>query len=547
MKCERCGHEWPDETILACPDCNTPVSTYTGEDIYSRGVLAEREGKYETACRYYSRAADLGVPCAAYAVCRVLEASGERRENPDLYEFWLFTAARHDPIATLAYADYLERMGDSRAAFRYLHSAADMGHTGAMVRLGRYYMTHGNRAAARHYFSRASARSLRARVLLFFCGRNKPACAPTPPDMPDRTVEDYTIGCYALTLDLPHIAYAYFVSAAEASYPPAMERVADMCMRGVGCRRDEDKVQYYLIELGRIGKTEAYVRLGDYYVSGALGGTPNPRVAYGYYLRAAEAGNLAACVTVGDCLCDGDGVDADLEEGLAWYDRAAAGGSADGTARAAHIRENAEQMAADAATALAEGRYADALEGYRRAAAWGHVGAIVAIGDLYLSGRGVKASPKKAAEFYEDAALRGSTKAKYRLGCLYMTNHGVKYNKARAKALLEEALRAGYQPAAARLEEMVAHERVYLAQRLYAVSCVTYHRRDMEETVKLRNMAARLGHARATFYLACMYDCGDGVPRDDARAALLYERATNLGFDGKARGYYSKYLHRLPR
>ncbi len=547
MKCEKCGYEWRDESLLACPSCDTPLVNYAGEDIYRRGVAAEREGKHKTAARYYAAAADSGVPCAAYAVCRTLEAAGERRENPDLYEFWLFTAAKQDPIATLAYADYLDRMGDARAAFRYLHAAADMGHTGAMVRLGRYYMRHGNRPAARHYFSRASSRSLRARVYLFFLGRRRPTYAPTPPEMPDHTVEAYTVGCYALTLDVPHIAYSCFEEAASASYPPALERAADMCMRGHGCNRDEEKVQSYLNELGEAGKTEAFVRLGDYFVSGALGGTPNTHAAYQYYLRAAKAGNATACVRVGDCLYDGDGVERDAEAALTWYDRASDVGSEEGRIRAARVRSDAEELACHAAEALKEGREEDALRDYREAARLGHTSAISALGDLYLRGIGVKASPREAAWHYADAASRGDTRAKYRLACLYLANHGVRYDKARARALLETALREGYEPAGVKLEEMKARARAYYANKLYSVSCTAYHRRDMAEVVRLRTAAARLGHARATFYLACMYDCGDGVSRDAHRAALLYERAAALGFDGKARGYYSKYLHRLPR
>ncbi len=546
MKCEKCGYEWQDVTAVVCPSCEAPLPGYAGEDIYRRGVTAEREGKHKTASRFYAAAADSGVPCAAYAVCRTLEASGERRENPDLYEFWLFTAARHDPIATLAYADYLGRMGDERAAFRYLHAAADMGHAGAMVRLGRYYMKRGNRPAARHYFARAKG-SLRAKIYLFFLGRNRPRVAPTPPEMPDRTVEAYTVGNFALGLGVPHIAYTYFEEAAAASYLPALEKAADMCMRGSGCARDEEKVQSYLTELGEAGRSEAFVRLGDYFVSGALGGTPNPGAAYECYLRAARAGNLSACITVGDCLSDGDGVTKDIEAGLAWYDRAASAGNKDASARAAKVRADAACLAEKGALALSEGRHEEAFNAYEGAAKLGHTAAIASLGDMYLAGKGVKASAKTAAWHYADAAARGDTKAKYRLACLYLINHGVKYDKKRARALLETAAEEGYAPAVAKLEEMKAKEHAYLANKLYTLSCVVYHRGETAEAARLRATAARHGHAKATFYLACMYDCGDGVTADRNVAAQLYDRAAALGFDGRARGYLSKYLHRLPR
>ncbi len=546
MKCENCGFEWQDETVTVCPSCESPAASNGGEEIYRRGVNAEREGKHKTASRFYAAAADLGVPCAAYAVCRTMEASGAKRDNPDLYEFWLFTAARQDPIATLAYAKYLEKRGDDHGSFRYLHAAADMGHRGAVVRLGRYYMRHGNKPAARYYFERAKG-SLMAKFYLFFLGKKMPVCAPETPEEPDSSVESYTIGAYAMTLGLPHIAYAYFEEAAAAAYLPALEKAADMCMRGAGCDRDEEKVRSYLMELGEAGRSEAYVRLGDYFINGSLGGTPDPQIAYSYYLRAAEAGNLSACVTVGDCLFDGNGVDKNTEQALLWYDRAAAGGNVDGEHRAARIRADGIRLAEAGARALAAGDDASALVSYRAAAGLGNVSAICSLGDLYLSGRGVKASPKSAAKRYRRAANRGDARAQYRLACLYLANHGVRYDERVAKQLLEASLAQGHQPALQKLEELKQLEHRRAANKLYSVSCAVYQRGEAAESAKLREAAARLNHPRATFYLACMYDCGDGVPRDRARAAELFERAKMLGFDGRATGHLSRYLHRLPR
>ena len=42
-----------------------------------------------------------------------------------------------------------------------------------------------------------------------------------------------------------------------------------------------------------------------------------------------------------------------------------------------------------------------------------------------------------------------------------------------------------------------------------------------------------------------MYDCGDALPKDAARANVLYARAKLLGFDGKETGFYGKYLRGL--
>ena len=51
MKCHACGFEWSAETET-CPACGAPTreeTSCTGEDIYHRGVLAEKAGKKNTA------------------------------------------------------------------------------------------------------------------------------------------------------------------------------------------------------------------------------------------------------------------------------------------------------------------------------------------------------------------------------------------------------------------------------------------------------------------------------------------------------------------
>jgi hypothetical protein len=514
-----------------------------GEDLYARGVTAERQTKYKTAVRCYATAADLGVPCAAYAVCRCMEKSGARQGNPELYEFWLATASRTDPIAAGAYSAYLRRVGDERGALRYLRQAADRGHEDSARKLAVYYLRHGDRPAARYYIRRSSG--FRAACLRLILGREKAVYEPQTPELPDETVELYKAGTYALELELPHIAYSYFEEAAQASYLPAVEKAAEMCMRGHGTERNEEKVQKYLLELGEAGQTEAFIRLGDYFINGIFGSEPNPVAAWKLYQRAAEAGNAEGMVLLGDCLYDGNGVNRDAHAALAWYDRAAKAGSQTGAQRAARMREEALTLYTRAEKNLEQGQCTGALELLNRAAELGHAEANSLLGDCYLGGRGVKASPKRAAEHYRLAAEDGSARAMYRLGTLYLMNMGVRFDARRAQQLLEQAHLGGYHKAEEKLEELKARQEKYLADKLYSLSCVIYHRGDSREAARFRAAAAKKGQPRATYLLGCMYDCGDGVEKDASHAYALYEKARTLGFDGKARGYMSKYLHQL--
>ena len=540
MKCQSCGFEWSEETEV-CPACGAATraeTSATGEDIYHRGVLAEKAGKKNTAARHYAAAADLGVPLAAWGVCRCLD----RAENPDLYEFWLMTASERDPIAAMAYATYLRREGDGIGAFRYLHRAAALGSDEARAKLARYYLRHKNRPAARYYLTRTHGK-LSAAILRLLVGR-KPEYAPETPVSPDDTVEMYQLGVFAERQGLPHIAFSYYEKAADASYLKAVERVAEMYMRGLGVARDVRNVVKYLHILGDAGKTEAYLTLADYYETGVLDGTPNAAAATDAYRLAADRGDARGMVLLADRLADGIGADRAPEEALRLYDRAAAAGDETAKKRAAAMRRHAaEEYAAGVKTT--ETAPEEAFRHFTAAAAMGHAEALCAVGDARIAARGCKKDNRAAVDAYLRAAELGSARALYRMGCLYLMNYGVRFDEKLARACLGGALRGGIAAAEAKLTELDNRKKRHTAKKLYAVSCVVYHRGDHAAAAKFRYAAAKLGHAKSTYLLGCMYDCGDALPKDAARANVLYARAKLLGFDGKETGFYGKYLRGL--
>jgi hypothetical protein len=52
---------------------------------------------------------------------------------------------------------------------------------------------------------------------------------------------------------------------------------------------------------------------------------------------------------------------------------------------------------------------------------------------------------------------------------------------------------------------------------------------DKKYAISWLNTAVTLGHAQATFQLACLYQIGSDVPKDPQKATLLYEQAAKLG------------------
>jgi TPR repeat protein len=61
-------------------------------------------------------------------------------------------------------------------------------------------------------------------------------------------------------------------------------------------------------------------------------------------------------------------------------------------------------------------------------------------------------------------------------------------------------------------------------------------RGDYTAALKLWRPLAELGHIEAQYILAVMYSTGQGVPQDDATAALWYRKAAEQGF---AKAQYS--------
>ena len=545
MKCNVCGATWQDVSQYSCPECGCAVDIAEEEDSYAQGVEAEKQGKYKTATAHYSLAADLGNPLAAYSVCRAMEKSGQKQKDVRLYEFWLSYAAESDMIAAWAYAKYLRKKGEEPKALYYYIQAANQGHEASILRLGKYYLTHGNRPAARYYFDKA--KGLGAKVMRLITLKKAASYPPAPPEMPDDTVEVFSTGEYALSLGLPHIAFTYFERAAEAAYVPAIRRVVDMCMQGRGTKRDEDKVIRYLTELGEAGDMNAYIRLGEYFESGLIGEGPDSRVAFQKYMLAAQGGDLDGMLLVGDFYHDGNGIEKNTQEALLWYERCAQAGSKTAADRIGQIKRKAELVIEQGLLALAANEGTKAFHSFSCAVEMGNIPALVYLGDCYMTGKGVERNIKTAARYYEEAAERGNAFGKYRLGVLYMNNLGVKFSAKKARMYLLDALNGGISKAQQALETLHKRKQAYLAQKVYSVSCTIYHRGDTAQAAKFRHVATKMGHARAGYLLGCMYDCGDGVAKDQLRAEALHEQARRRGFDGRALGWWGKYLHHIPR
>lgn len=147
---------------------------------------------------------------------------------------------------------------------------------------------------------------------------------------------------------------------------------------------------------------------------------------------------------------------------------------------------------ADAVTGLddfRQGRFAEAQQAWRAAAASGDGAATLYLGVSYDVGVGVPADGAQAAAWYQRGADLGNSTAAFNLGVLYDIGRGMPMDRKRAAALYQRAADQGY--------------------------------------------------ARADYNLGLMYRDGSGVPRDPGLSRYWFGRARRQGITaaGKPAGY----------
>ena len=102
--------------------------------------------------------------------------------------------------------------------------------------------------------------------------------------------------------------------------------------------------------------------------------------------------------------------------------------------------------------ALAKGDFETAAKLIRPEAEKGHADAANMLGEMYVAGRGVKASAAEAMKWFQKAADAGSSAAQFNIArLLFMGGDGVPKDEEKARFLLRTAAEAGWAPAQTQL------------------------------------------------------------------------------------------------
>ena len=138
----------------------------------------------------------------------------------------------------------------------------------------------------------------------------------------------------------------------------------------------------------------------------------------------------------------GEGVKADLEKAVFFYQKAAAHGHASAQEKLDNLRstvlivqqkrKQAEKVYAIACNYLSQKNYLEAAKYLDQAAKLGYDKAQDSLACLYHNGTGVTLNYQTAVYWFDQAALYGNLNARYNLGVCYETGKGVSqdYQKA---------------------------------------------------------------------------------------------------------------------
>lgn len=220
-----------------------------------------------------------------------------------------------------------------------------------------------------------------------------------------------------------------------------------------------------------------------------------------YYRKAAELGDTASMVDLGIFYALGLGVRADDDAAARWF-----------CAAAAKADERGMLLASLFHFAGRTSRCSDA-----QAAQWCQAAAnrdnplaLATLGLLYLRGRGLSPSFTNAVSCYRAAEARGSREAMFALAVLYDDGRYLPRDWALAREYYARALLGIDLPRSSRPVPVRMMRSEFVARLWY-------------------HAAARLGEHKALWRLGTMYECGDGVARDQRQAAQWYHKAATLG------------------
>lgn len=207
---------------------------------------------------------------------------------------------------------------------------------------------------------------------------------------------------------------------------------------------------------------------------------------------------------------NGRGVEQDFEKAATLYKVAAAQGIPEALFNLGALYEEGDGV---------EQHQGEALKLYIRAAEKGHISACHDLGVIYNSGRFeplVPSDPEEAAKWFTKAAGMDNEESQAQLGSMYLLGRGVNQSKKKAVKLFKKAARRGQDLALWHLG--MAHREGYGGLK-----------KSDKLAVKYWQQAAELGSSEGQASLGHMYLQGLGVKKDERKAHEWLAKAAEQG------------------
>lgn len=577
MKCKKCGFEWQSYgEALACPSCGgqTVLTQSEKQTLWEEAHEAEMIKDYDLLAKCYYELAEQGDERAAYSYAECLYNGVGVKANAEESVFWYRASARRMyPAAAYRLSVLLgddARFGDSKKqSFFWLRVAAELGDSDAAVRLAQVYEKgdgvdashrhalfwlmkaakagHGGAclslsksyfdgngvekdlAAARYYARQASDAGLRGKLasLLFSFGDSR---EPAEITLPTREEDRVSLGKEAEAAGEYAIAASLYFYAARGGNADATYRLGTFYEEGRGVPKSLPEARRRYGIAARADHPEATLRIARFLENGT-GGDKDLSLARQCYEKLEEMNVAEGAYLLGEVYRQGKDVPVDFPHALRHYRKAAALGFKKAETALEELKVTADGIYERAVSLEERGEMKAAVKEYRTAAEMGHAASAYTIGFMIeKEAKGIE-ERREAVSFYRVSAEGGHIGGIYRLGLCYSRGYGVARNYANANSLLNIAAKKNYEGAAEELAVLKARKYRRTARRFYSISSVLYRKGKVAEAIKFRNIAAKLGSARAMFMLGCHLEFGDGVAPDRAKASAWYTRSIELGFD----------------
>jgi uncharacterized protein len=328
----------------------------------------------------------------------------------------------------------------------------------------------------------------------------------------------YEYGFFGLSIDLTQ-ALDWLTKSANQGYAEACYDLAQMYLKGNGVAKNEALGVEWLRKAPDYGP--ASLLMSDLYATGI--GVPRDQSEALRWLRLSVGqGYDEAQFKLGERYRTGQGVEQDATEAVNWYSKALKTGPSYGSWHAANalgrMYETGDGVTQDLNKAadffkLAGGLGADNLFAiYTRQAGQGDAAAQFNLAKIYEYGDHKNLAT--AIDWYSKSAAQGNAEAAYYLGLKFsgLRDSTWTMSDSEAKHWLSMAADMGHQNAQVTLAQLYWREWG-----------------EPDKAVNLYRKAAEQHAAEAENGLGLMYENGEGVQRDDDKAAEWYSRAVGHG------------------